>query len=1138
MSGKTYIGNQEYRLPAQKVSGKLVIVDGLEYYVIENYHLMDPFLMSIVSNSDHWMYISSTGGLTAGRRNPDNSIFPYYTDDKIHESYLTTGSHTLIIALLNDKKYLWEPFTDTYRGIYSIRRNLYKSIAGNRVIFEEINDDLELIYRYSWMNSEKYGWIRKSSLINNSGKHKSVTVLDGLRNILPYGVSQMMQNDMSTLIDAYKKNELDIATGLAIFRLASIPVDRAIPSEALKCTTVWSTGNVPEAVLLDDTQVVTFEQGGSIKNAAESKGVRGCYYTLSDTNLEPLEETNYYYVVEMEQDSSDVEDLIYMIERRKDLPSLLEKDVALGTDRLYELVYMADGIQMSADRMSTIRHFSNVMFNSMRGGLFEKSYEISREYFEKHLHRYNKKLYPVYKKWLDGLPETLTLDNLLEKVKKNGDADLLRLSYEYLPLSFSRRHGDPSRPWNRFDIRLKEEDGTSSFSYQGNWRDIFQNWEALAFSYPSFLPSMISRFLNSSTADGYNPYRISSGGIDWEVPDPDDPWAHIGYWGDHQIIYLLRLLELVYKFNPGQLYEWHNLKIFSYANVPYRIKEYNKILKDPYETIDFDSEKNDEIEKLSSEIGADGKMILDKEGKVEKASFTEKLLVSLLAKTINFIPGAGIWMNTQRPEWNDANNALVGNGASMVTLYYMRRMIYFLRQLYDRKGHEKYIIREEIAELFTKTFNIFLESKSDVAARLDSSLRKKIMDNLGLTGSEYRRNVYEGFSGRFSSVAGNNLVEFIDLLSYYIDLSISANKRQDGLYNGYNLVNITGSAVEVMPLQEMLEGQVAVMGSGILKPVDTVELIEKMYASKLYRADQDSFMLYPDKRLKSFRENNIVSSADVYKSRLLKQMLEDGDNSIIQKDVRGKYHFNSKFRSAENLNLALDSSDQKYGPLVEEDRNLINGIYESVFQHKKFTGRSGSFYKYEGLGSIYWHMVSKMLLATAENVIKSYDENCDDDVKTNLISCYYRIRSGIGMDKSPSDYGAFPGDPYSHTPSMKGVQQPGMTGQVKEDIISRYIELGIMIENGRLHFKPVLLRKKEFIIDEKGFRSLGFTICGTPVSYIIGEKLSLKLFYKSGDVASCVDAELNRAQSLEVFSRSGLIKYIEVIVSNDQLLEI
>ncbi|MDZ7764140.1 MAG: hypothetical protein U5K00_06890 [Melioribacteraceae bacterium] len=56
---------------------------------------------------------------------------------------------------------------------------------------------------------------------------------------------------------------------------------------------------------------------------------------------------------------------------------------------------------------------------------------------------------------------------------------------------------------------------------------------------------------------------------------------------------------------------------------------------------------------------------------------------------------------------------------------------------------------------------------------------------------------------------------------------------------------------------------------------------------------------------------------------------------------------------------------------------------------------------------------------------------------------YYEIKEGIGVHKSPEKYGAFPTDPYSHTPSFAGVQQPGMTGQVKEDFISRIRELGI-----------------------------------------------------------------------------------------------
>ncbi|MGR5542581.1 hypothetical protein ACPV5V_28945, partial [Vibrio campbellii] len=86
-----------------------------------------------------------------------------------------------------------------------------------------------------------------------------------------------------------------------------------------------------------------------------------------------------------------------------------------------------------------------------------------------------------------------------------------------------------------------------------NWRDIFQNWEAMALSYPGFIHSFIAKFVNASTVDGYNPYRITKDGVDWELLEPDDPWSNIGYWGDHQIIYLLKFLELADKFDQQGL---------------------------------------------------------------------------------------------------------------------------------------------------------------------------------------------------------------------------------------------------------------------------------------------------------------------------------------------------------------------------------------------------------------------------------------------------------------------------------------------------------------------------------------------------------------------------------------------------------
>ena len=77
-------------------------------------------------------------------------------------------------------------------------------------------------------------------------------------------------------------------------------------------------------------------------------------------------------------------------------------------------------------------------------------------------------------------------------------------------------------------------------------------------------------------------------------------------------------------------------EIFVYANVPYRIKPFEEIVKNPKDTIVFDYALNDEIEKLATEIGADGKLLQNKNGEIYKANLTEKILVTLLAKIEQF----------------------------------------------------------------------------------------------------------------------------------------------------------------------------------------------------------------------------------------------------------------------------------------------------------------------------------------------------------------------------------------------------------------------------------------------------------------------------------------------------------------------
>jgi hypothetical protein len=781
----------------------------------------------------------------------------------------------------------------------------------------------------------------------------------------------------------------------------------------------------------------------------------------------------------------------------------------------------------------------------MRGGIFDDNYSISKPDLFQFILGANKNVYSNNSTFLESLDSSIDYPSLIQNATINSDNQLIRLCYEYMPLAFSRRHGDPSRPWNQFSIEMKKEDGKKNLNYQGNWRDIFQNWEALALSYPSFTESMICKFVNASTADGYNPYRITREGIDWEAPDPHDPWANIGYWGDHQVIYLQKFLEISKRYHPGALNKMLTENIFAYANVPYRIKPYNELVKNPFDTIEYDFAAEKITKERVSKIGSDGKLIWDNNGDVLQVNFTEKILALVLAKLSNFIPEAGIWLNTQRPEWNDANNALVGNGVSMVTLYYMRRLQAFCLELFTETSAKKIEISEEIGEFFNSLSKTFLQSESLLSGDVSDKERKIITDALGNAGSSYREKIYgKGFSGKKQSIAVNELTGFFASTLKHIDHSIRKNKRADNLYHAYNLITIKDDTVSIRYLYEMLEGQVAVLSAGVLNTQEANDTLDALKWSSMFRKDQYSYMLYPDRQLPRFTEKNIIPPVLVESSKLLAQHILENNQSIIYKDAEAVYHFNGNFRNAADVKLALDLMKSNNSPAEKEE---VLQIFEKVFDHQSFTGRSGTFYGFEGLGCIYWHMVSKLLLAVNENYFLALQHGADEQQLGKMVQHYYDVRAGIGLNKSPELFGAFPTDAYSHTPGNGGAKQPGMTGQVKEDIISRFGELGIMVEDGKIAFNPGLLRKSEFLtsgnvfeylsIQKEAIRldlpvnSLAFTFCQVPFVYHIAEKNSVRITNTGGLLPEAEGLELNALESNEIFNRTGLIKQVDVYLT-------
>lgn len=1138
--------------------GGFVQIDGRDFYRIEHYDQMPPFLMSIVSANDHWLYLSSTGGLTAGRVRAENCLFPYETVDQLHDGYRHTGPLTMIrYRVEGEDEQVWQPFFNGLSGAAFGPRRLLKHVAGDEVIFEEEHEELELIFRYSWRTSSKYGFVRTSNLENMGHTHREFEVLDGFQNLCPSGVPLSTYQQASCLVDAYKHNEIDPETGLGVFSLTAQISDRAEAAEALRATTVWCHGLEDKRLSLAPNVPTNFYHGEALKAEELCKGQRGNYFASATVALAPSETKSWFLAADVGRSHRQIAEIRHQLLNEPDLASAVEASIAADHTDLMRNIASADGLQATGSQLASAHHFANVLFNNLRGGVAADNYWVeSRDYIE-FVGARNSRVAQDEQAFFRRLPGRITYPKLLTIAKQKGNTDLTRLTYEYLPLTFGRRHGDPSRPWNHFEIKVRDEDGSKIYNYQGNWRDIFQNWEALCASFPAFLPSIVTKFFNASTIDGFNPYRITRDGIDWETPDPDDPWSNIGYWGDHQIIYLSKLLKAMTDYFPGELQNLLEEPVYCYANVPYRIKSYDTLVADSSDTIDYDRFTAKEIDRRVDELGADGKLVLDSSGKVYYANIVEKLLVPILAKISNFVVDGGIWLNTQRPEWNDANNALVGSGLSMVTVCYLRRHLRTVVDSLKEAGDKRFSCSVEVEQWFRGVRKVLQENRVLLnQVTIADQDRGRILSEMGRAFSDYRLKVYEdGFSGKHT-IGCNELVEFCQLAVDYFDHAIRANRRDDGLYHAYNLLELDcgSESAAVNHLYEMLEGQVAVLSSGALDLGQAAELVRAMFDSNLYREDQRSFTLYPDRQLKGFLQRNKIGAKSLEEVDLLSKLIEARDESIVVRDAFDEYHFAPEIEKVADLQAALTQleHDERWAELATRDRQKVLDVFESVFNHKIYTGRSGTMYGYEGLGCIYWHMVSKLLLAVQENVFSALDQQSKVMAEA-LADSYYLVRGGLSSDKTPVEYGAFPTDPYSHTPKHRGAQQPGMTGQVKEEVLTRLGELGVRIRNGEIHFQPFLLRRREFFQEPTAFNyfdveskshtlelpagSLAFTICQVPVVYeLTTSDMSVKVTYNNGTCDSTSQSFLCHEQSEKLFNRVNEIARIDVSVPDGQIV--
>ena len=457
------------------VQGGFIERDGVEYYRIDGIEAMDPFFTTVVSDDDLWMFVSSTGALTAGRRNADGAFLGYQTEDRLHRSAEIAGPVTIIARESNGNREVWTPFG--FRLTPGCTRSISKSIVGDRLVFEERHRAWGATFRAVWGPSRELGWVRSCELTSDAGGE--FEILDGLLDVMPPGIGAGMEQATSNLADAYKRSEVVNGSSMAVYALESLISDRAEPAEALMATLVWSYGDLGEPALLDEREMGAMRAGHDPVPVELLTGRAGAYLLRDRVQLDNGP-ASWSVVVDTGLDHANLAKRRAFAEHA-DRAVLVEEDLAAGTQRLTKMLADTDGFQRTADRASDAHHTSNVLFNSMRGGTFRQGYHVDVNDFLAFLRVRSR---PMADRHGSAFADVSTIADLRTIAESLGDPHLLRLVLEYLPLTFSRRHGDPSRPWNQFSIEVRNEDGTDRFYYEGNWRDIFQNWEALLLSFP------------------------------------------------------------------------------------------------------------------------------------------------------------------------------------------------------------------------------------------------------------------------------------------------------------------------------------------------------------------------------------------------------------------------------------------------------------------------------------------------------------------------------------------------------------------------------------------------------------------------------------------------------------------------------
>ncbi len=655
----------------------------MQSFHIEDYQKQKPFasfLSGIAGKKGIplWAFYVNRGQLISsfGIRDKNGAIMEFFPANKAYQYTANFGFRTFV--KVNGK--VFEFFRETH-----LSQSL--DVYPDRVTIQEENKDCGIAVKVTYHtlpNEQVAALVRIVEFKNLTSEEKTIEVVDGLTQILPYGIDYGGYKSISNLLQSWM--QVDLFDTFVFYKLRASTHDEAEVKKINEGNFYASIGLMKPLYIYDYKLI--FDEDTTLETP----------YGLMNHSLNQLRKM---YQVPVNQVPCAMSGYAFTLRKSETISSLFG-----NASNHNELNNILSGYNLEKIKQ---KQQENEQLHASLTAVIE-----------------TKSAYPIFDQYL----KQCYLDNVL----RGGVPMILETKEGCIGYHiYSRKHGDLERDYNFFTLE-------PSYYAQGNgnFRDVLQNRRNDLIFNPKLDDFNILMFTSFIQADGYNPLSIEGltfsydgdlslpdniktflkspftpGGLARQIENEglsiDDYLTVIikqslpnyqavfgeGYWEDH-FTYLLDLYEQYQSIYPDRMQRLLFEKQVKYFDSPVEVlpRDQKYVLTKEGQIRQYGAMRH--VEKKTQWLMANNKPLA--------TTVYAKLLLLAVNKYAHLDPdGIGLSYEANKPGWNDAANGLpglFGSGVSeMLELY---RLVKFLKTFNNQQPMTVIKAFDQLAESLLK----------------------------------------------------------------------------------------------------------------------------------------------------------------------------------------------------------------------------------------------------------------------------------------------------------------------------------------------------------------------------------------------------------------------------------------------------